>query len=143
MQGTVTAIADKDGMVAVQAGVIKTKVRESELMLVDGKTVSVQENSKKPKMASQKSVRAAVIREFRAELDLRGEYSDDAWFKTDKYLDDAAIAGIKSVTLIHGKGTGALRKVLWEKLKKDSRVKSFRAGAYGEGDYGVTVVDLK
>jgi len=143
MQGTVTAIADKDGMVAVQAGIIKTKVRENELMLVDGKTVSVQENSKKPKMASQKSVRAAVIREFRAELDLRGEYSDDAWFKTDKYLDDAAIAGIKSVTLIHGKGTGALRKVLWEKLKKDSRVKSFRAGAYGEGDYGVTVVDLK
>ena len=143
MQGTGTALADKDGMVAVQAGVIKTKVKENELMLVDGKQVKVSDNPKKPKMASQKSVRAAVVREFRPELDLRGEYTDDAWMKTDKYLDDAALAGIKSVTLIHGKGTGALRKAIWDKLKKDSRVKSFRAGAYGEGDYGVTVVDLK
>ncbi len=143
MQGTVTATADRDGMVAVQAGVIKTKVKESELMLVDGKQVKVSESPKKPKMASQKSVRAAVVREFRPELDLRGEYTDDAWMKTDKYLDDAAMAGIKSVTLIHGKGTGALRKAIWDKLKKDSRVKSYRAGAYGEGDYGVTVVDLK
>ncbi len=143
MQGKVTATADKDGMVAVQAGVIKTKVKENELMLVDGKQVKVSDNPKKPKMASQKSVRAAVVREFRPELDLRGEYTDDAWMKTDKYLDDAALAGIKSVTLIHGKGTGALRKAIWDKLKKDSRVKSFRAGAYGEGDYGVTVVDLK
>ena len=143
MQGKVTALADKDGMVAVQAGVIKTKVRENELMLVDGKQIKVGDNPKKPKMASQKSVRAAVVREFRPELDLRGEYTDDAWMKTDKYLDDAALAGIKSVTLIHGKGTGALRKAIWDKLKKDSRVKSYRAGAYGEGDYGVTVVDLK
>ncbi|MBR5870910.1 MAG: endonuclease MutS2 [Clostridia bacterium] len=143
MQGKVTALADKDGMVSVQAGVIKTKVKENELMLVDGKQVKVTENPKKPKMASQKSVRAAVVREFRPELDLRGEYTDDAWMKTDKYLDDAALAGIKSVTLIHGKGTGALRKAIWDKLKKDSRVKSYRAGAYGEGDYGVTVVDLK
>ncbi|MBE6659090.1 MAG: endonuclease MutS2 [Ruminococcaceae bacterium] len=143
MQGTVTATADRDGMVAVQAGVIKTKVKENELMLVDGKQVKVSDNPKKPKMASQKSVRAAVVREFRPELDLRGEYTDDAWMKTDKYLDDAAMAGIKSVTLIHGKGTGALRKAIWDKLKKDSRVKSYRAGAYGEGDYGVTVVDLK
>ncbi|MBO5648679.1 MAG: endonuclease MutS2 [Clostridia bacterium] len=143
MQGKVTALADRDGMIAVQAGVIKTKVRESELMLVDGKQVQIKENPRTPKMATQKSVRAAVVREFRPELDLRGEYTDDAWLKTDKYLDDAALAGIKSVTLIHGKGTGALRKVLWEKLKKDARVRSYRAGAYGEGDYGVTVVDLK
>ncbi|MBQ8578003.1 MAG: endonuclease MutS2 [Clostridia bacterium] len=143
MQGKVTATADKDGMVAVQAGVIKTKVKENELMLVDGKQVTVKENAKKPKMATQKSVRAAVARDFRPELDLRGEYTDDAWLKADKYLDDANLTGIKSVTLIHGKGTGALRKVIWDKLKKDPRVKSFRAGAYGEGDYGVTVVDLK
>ena len=143
MQGKVTATADKDGMVAVQAGVIKTKVKENELMLVDGKQVTVKENAKKPKMATQKSVRAAVACDFRPELDLRGEYTDDAWLKADKYLDDANLTGIKSVTLIHGKGTGALRKVIWDKLKKDPRVKSFRAGAYGEGDYGVTVVDLK
>ncbi len=143
MQGKVMALADRDGMVAVQAGVIKTKVKENELMLVDGKQVTVKEHAKTPKMATQRSVRAAVARDFRPELDLRGEYTDDAWLKADKYLDDAALTGIKSVTLIHGKGTGALRKVIWDKLKKDPRVKSFRAGAYGEGDYGVTVVDLK
>ncbi|MCQ2432562.1 MAG: Smr/MutS family protein, partial [Clostridia bacterium] len=144
MQGKVMSLPDKDGNITVQAGVIKTKVKVSEVMLVDGKTVTVQSNnSKKPKMATQRSVRAAVQRDFRPELDLRGEYTDDAWFKVDKYLDDAAMTGIKSVTLIHGKGTGALRKALWEHLKKDSRVASFRAGSYGEGDYGVTVVDIK
>ena len=144
MQGKVTALADKDGMVSVQAGIIKTKVKENELMLVDGKTVQVQDKGgKKPKMASQRSVRAAVSKDFRAELDLRGEYTDDAWFKVDKYLDDAVLLGIKSVTLIHGKGTGALRKALWEHLKRDGRVSSHRAGAFGEGDYGVTVVELK
>jgi hypothetical protein len=58
---------------------------------------------------------------------------------TDKYLDDAKLAGVHSVTLIHGKGTGALRRALWDQLKKDPRVKSYRLGAYGEGDAGVTV----
>ncbi len=143
MQGKVMSLPDRDGNITVQAGVIKTKAKLSEVMLVDGKTVSVQGKTNKPKMATQKSVRAAVQRDFRPELDLRGEYADDAWFKTDKYLDDAALTGIKSVTLIHGKGTGALRKAIWDHLKRDGRVASFRAGTYGEGDYGVTVVDLK
>ncbi len=145
MTGKVMSTVDKDGCVQVQSGVIRTKVKVSEVMLVDGKTVSLKPSpdSKKPRMATQKSVRAAVARDFRPELDLRGEYTDDAWLKTDKYLDDAHLTGIKSVTLIHGKGTGALRKALWDRLKKDKRVASFRAGAYGEGDYGVTVVDLK
>ena len=61
----------------------------------------------------------------------------------DKYLDEAKIASVRSVTVIHGKGTGALRQAIWIALKKDSRVASFRAGQYGEGDYGVTVVELK
>ena len=68
---------------------------------------------------------------------------DDGCFVVDKYLDEAVIAGIKSVTIIHGKGTGALRTAVWKFLKSDKRVKNFRAGQYGEGDFGVTVVDLK
>ena len=68
---------------------------------------------------------------------------EDAVFMVDKYLDDAHIAGIKSVTIIHGKGTGALRQAIWTVLKKDNRVSSYRAGQYGEGDYGVTVIELK
>lgn len=144
MTGKVMGLPDKDGNVAVQAGVLKTKVNVSELMLVDGKTVTVNSaKSQKPKMATQRSVRAAIQRDFRPELDLRGEYTDNAWLQVDKYLDDASLTGVKSVTLIHGKGTGALRKAIWDHLKKDKRVSSFRAGAYGEGDYGVTVVELK
>jgi DNA mismatch repair protein MutS2 len=67
---------------------------------------------------------------------------DEAWFVVDRYLDDAVVAGIKVVTIIHGKGTGALRNALWNKFKTDSRVKSYRPGQYGEGDYGVTVIEM-
>ena len=67
---------------------------------------------------------------------------DEAWFVVDRYIDDAIVAGVHSATVIHGKGTGALRNALWNKFKNDKRVKSFRAGAYGEGDYGVTVLEL-
>ena len=68
---------------------------------------------------------------------------DDGWFMVDKYLDEAAVAHVRTVTVIHGKGTGALRQALWTHLKKDTRVSTFRAGQYGEGDYGVTVNELK
>ena len=61
----------------------------------------------------------------------------------DKYLDDAKRGALNSVTLIHGKGTGALRAALWRYLKSDKRVANFHVGAYGEGDFGVTVVELK
>lgn len=81
--------------------------------------------------------------DVKPEIDLRGQTGDDAWFMVDKYLDDAKMGNLSIVTLIHGKGTGALRSALWRYLKSDKRVESFRAGAYGEGDYGVTVVTLK
>ena len=68
---------------------------------------------------------------------------DEAWLKVDKYLDEAMLAGLNTVRLIHGKGTGALKKALWERLRRDSRIKSHRIGQYGEGDGGVTVVELK
>ena len=68
---------------------------------------------------------------------------EEAWFKVDKYLDEAMLAGLHTVRLIHGKGTGALKKALWEYLRRDSRLKSYRIGQYGEGDGGVTVVELK
>ena len=68
---------------------------------------------------------------------------EEAWFVVDKYLDDAKMAHVQSATIIHGKGTGALRTALWKHFKDDRRVASFRPGQYGEGDYGVTVVELK
>ncbi|MBQ2468707.1 MAG: Smr/MutS family protein, partial [Clostridia bacterium] len=81
--------------------------------------------------------------DFRVELDIRGRYGDDGWDETDKYLDQAVLSGISSVRIVHGKGTGALKKAIWEHLKTDRRVKSYRLGNYGEGDSGVTVVELK
>ena len=84
-----------------------------------------------------------VSRDFRDEIDLRGLMGDEGWQEVDKYLDEAIVAGFSKVRLIHGKGTGALKNAIWQHLKKDKRVKEFRIGQYGEGDGGVTVVELK
>jgi DNA mismatch repair protein MutS2 len=91
----------------------------------------------------QSEARASVAMSFKSELDLRGMNSDEAWEATDKYLDNATLIGVKSVRIIHGKGTGVLRRTIWERLKADKRVKDFRLGVYGEGDGGDTVAELK
>ena len=71
-----------------------------------------------------------------------GKTVDEACFEIDKYLDDAVLAHISRVTIIHGKGTGALRKGIWQYLKNHPLVQSYRSGEFGEGEYGVTIVDL-
>lgn len=136
-KGTLLEDPDKKGNVEVQMGIIKSRVNVSALMLDETAKVSV--NSQK----GTKGYTASVSRSFSPTLDVRGNTGDDAWFTLDKYLDEANVASVKSVTVIHGKGTGALRAALWKNLKTDKRVKSFRAGQYGEGDYGVTVIELK
>ena len=93
--------------------------------------------------AIHSNIKVTVNRDFRGEVDLRGKTGDEAWSVVDKYFDDAAIAGFHTVRLIHGKGTGALKNALWAYLRRDGRVKSFRIGQFGEGDGGVTVVELK
>lgn len=80
---------------------------------------------------------------FRNEIDLRGMMGDEACLAVDQYLDEAVMNGCESVRLIHGKGTGALRTAIWKYLRGDRRIASFRIGRYGEGDGGVTVVELK
>ena len=125
------------GKVGIQIGIIKTKVAVSDLQLI--------EDSQAKKKNEKKSapLKVTVNRDFRGEIDVRGKTGDEAWSVIDKYFDDAAIAGFHSVRLIHGKGTGALKNALWAYLKKDSRVAGFRIGQFGEGDGGVTVVELK
>ena len=81
--------------------------------------------------------------DFKGEIDLRGMNGDEAWFAVDKYLDSAILYGFRTVRIIHGKGTGALRQAMQNFLRTDKRVASFRRGQYGEGDSGVTVVELK
>ncbi len=140
-KGVVLDAPDKDGNVNVQAGIIKTRTKVSNLMLLNESKVTYTDAQKK-QMAADK-YRVTVSRDFRDEIDLRGLNGEEAWYKVDKYFDEAHIAGIHSVRLIHGKGTGALRSALWNYLKKDPRVVSHRYGKYGEGDLGVTVVEVK
>jgi DNA mismatch repair protein MutS2 len=135
-RGVVTSLPDKDGNLQVSAGMINIRTNIKNIKLL--------ENEQLKKQKKQYEARRELIsKTFSPELDLRGQNGEDGWFMTDKYLDDAVFAGIQSVRLIHGKGTGALRRAIWDRLKKDKRVKEYRLGMYGEGDSGVTVVELK
>ena len=140
-EGVVTALKNKDGLVSVTAGILKTKVTEDKLRLIDGKTKF--KRRPEPARVNEGKVKKSIVSTFHAEVDVRGMIGDDAWFVVDKYLDDAVLAGVPSVRIIHGKGTGALRAALWKYFKTDSRIKSYRHGAYGEGDAGVTIVEFK
>ena len=140
-KGVLLADPDRDGNVQVQAGILKTKTNVKNLMLIDG--VKVTFTDKTGKKMSVKSAGDRAISEFAAELDLRGEYADDALFRVDKYIDDAMRAGVKTIRIIHGKGTGALRKAVTGYLKSDTRVASVRCGNVGEGDTGVAIAELK
>ncbi|MBO4931698.1 MAG: endonuclease MutS2 [Clostridia bacterium] len=136
-QGTLLDNPDKSGNVNVSMGAIKMRISVKDLMLIEEG-----ESEAKAAARRQSNIRTAVTRTFKPECDVRGMIGDEAWFVVDRYLDDAIVAGIKVVTIIHGKGTGALRNALWNRFKTDSRVKSYRPGQYGEGDYGVTVIEM-
>ena len=130
---------DKSGNVRVQAGILQTRVKVKDLKLIENE-VTVQSGDKKLKVSSYTVSRSTS---FKDEIDLRGMTGDEAWLAVDKYFDEAILAGFRKVRLIHGKGTGALKVALWKFLKGDKRISSFRIGQYGEGDGGVTVVELK
>jgi len=138
-KGVLLSDPDHGGNVMVQAGIIRTKSKVSNLRLIE-EDATVKSGEQK---SSVKSFRASVSRDFKDEIDLRGKTGDEAWFMVDKYFDTAILAGFHTVRLIHGKGTGALKVALWKYLKSDKRIRSFRIGQYGEGDGGVTVVELK
>ena len=132
----VVTAPDKDGKLTVRAGVVNIKTSTD--------NVKPLKESKLPKEKKSGSVTKTISRsDFKMEKDVRGMNGEEAWSVIDKYFDDAYLAGVHSVTVLHGKGTGALRKAIWDKLKKDPRVASFRSGVFGEGDFGVTVVELK
>ena len=132
-QGVVLSVDGKN--VTVRAGIIQTKTKLQNLMLVEQKAT--------PEKNLTRTSAPKTALDVRTELDVRGMIGDDAWFMVDKFLDDAVLARLEQVTIIHGKGTGALRASLTSRLRHDSRVKSIRAGMFGEGDSGVTVVTLK
>lgn len=139
-EGVVTDLP-KNGLVAVQAGVVRTKARLEDLRLIEEDERG--QKKKKEQPAVKSTVMVERSNQFKSEIDLRGMTGDEAWLAVDKYLDDAVMYNMQSVHLIHGKGTGALKNALWQFLRGDKRIASFRIGRYGEGDGGVTVVELK
>ena len=139
-EAVVLELPDASGNVQVQAGIIRTRTKLKNLRLKEQDATFTDKDNQK-KMVS--TYRKTVSSDCKSEIDLRGKTGDEAWFAVDKYLDDAVLSGFHTVHLIHGKGTGALKKVLWEYLRTDKRIRSFRIGQYGEGDGGVTVVELK
>ena len=130
---------DKSGNVRVQAGILQTRVNIKNLKLCEDE-LTVQSGDKKLKTSTYTVSRSSS---FKDEIDLRGMNGDEAWLAVDKYFDEAILFGFRKVRLIHGKGTGALKTALWKFLKGDKRISSFRIGQFGEGDGGVTVVELK
>ena len=127
---------NKDGTVNLKAGIMNVTAREDEVLLLEGET-------KKPqKTAPAASVGTRLVH-VASEIDLRGMESLEGVLAAERYLDSAAMARMKTVTIIHGKGTGALREAVQQMLKRNKLVKSFRLGRYGEGEAGVTVVELK
>ncbi|HJF31903.1 MAG TPA: endonuclease MutS2 [Sporosarcina psychrophila] len=118
----------------VQIGILKMKLDQSGLEYVKP------EKEKQPYISSSVKGRDSTVK---LELDLRGERYEDAIFRTEKYLDDALLSNYHQVSIIHGKGTGALRQGIQQFLKNHSRVKTYRFGEASEGGHGVTVVELK
>lgn len=137
-EGSVIEISGDN--VVVRTGVIKTKTKLSNLRLIENEvTLTLADNKKR----TVKSYTSTVDKSCSSEIDLRGRTGDEAWPLVDRYLDRAMLAGLHSVRLIHGKGTGALKNYLWGKLRSDARVSSYRIGVHGEGDGGVTIVEIK
>lgn len=133
---------DSKGKVEVQAGIMKMQVKLSEIaaILEDKDELPRSSHQKERVRSTQDVIKSAS---FHPELDLRGLMTDEGVDELDKYLDDAYLSGIEQVRVIHGKGTGAMRNAVHNYLKRAPHVKSFRLGVYGEGDSGVTVVELK
>ena len=125
---------DNKGDVQVEAGIMKINVKLKDLRKVP--------NEPKKKEKKKRELKLN-IKAIDSRIDLRGMDSEEACYRTDKYLDEAYLGNLGEVTIVHGKGTGILRKAINDMLKRHPHVKSYRLGVYGEGGDGVTIVELK
>ena len=137
--GEVINLPNSNGDFNVQCGIIKVKTNLNDVEPA---------NHEKPEKQGQKvlSARSGVSSKsanIKTELDLRGMLAHDAIMETDKFIDDAVLSSLKQISVIHGKGTGALRSAIHEYLRSNKLVKTYRLGNFGEGDTGVTIIELK
>lgn len=135
-KGTVVSPPDKDGEAIIQAGIMKINVHVTNLKLIDDQAIETHK-------ASSGKTGISKAMSISPQVDIRGANVDEAIAVIGKYLDDAAIAGLSEVIIIHGKGTGILRNGVHQYLKTNYHVKAYRIGKYGEGEEGVTIVTIK
>ncbi|MBQ8596915.1 MAG: endonuclease MutS2 [Lachnospiraceae bacterium] len=140
LKGTVSTLPDAKGNLFVQCGIMRSSTNIKDLILIEDETpagLSSFQKSQASKVKMSKSMHVS------AEINLLGKMVDEALSELDKYLDDAYLAHLPTVRVVHGKGTGALRSAVHNHLKRVKYVKSYRLGEYGEGDAGVTIVTFK
>ena len=139
LKGTVNSLPDAKGNLFVQCGIMRSQANIKDLVLIDEPTITTpslnRTNTGKIKMSKSFSVST--------EINLLGKTVDEALAALDKYLDDAYLAHLPSVRIVHGKGTGALRTAVQNHLRRCKYIKSFRLGEFGEGDAGVTIAEFK
>ena len=140
LTGTISSLPDSRGNVTVQMGILRSQVHISDLEIIeetDAFKPAKLSHTSKGKLKMSKSLSVSP------EINLLGKTVDEAIAELDKYLDDAILSHLSSVRVVHGKGTGALRKGIHEYLRRQKHVKSYHLAEYGEGDAGVTIVEFK
>lgn len=140
-KGEIVSLPDDKGELMVQVGILKAKVKLDDIMLIEGGALDI--NRPKKVKQSYGSMYRAKAQHVSVSIDVRGKNLDDATMDVDKYLDDATIAGLKEVTVIHGRGEGVLKKGLQDMMTRHKHVRRYRKGSFDEGGDGVTVVTLK
>lgn len=143
MTGTVTSLPDHKGNVFVQCGVIRSQVNINDLVYAKEKEAEEKKPVLQRTRTGTSGIKMSKSLSVSGEINLLGKTVDEALPELDKYLDDAYLAHLPSVRVVHGKGTGALRNAVQNHLKRVKYVKSYRLGEYGEGDAGVTIVTFK
>lgn len=136
-KGSVLELDEASQSALVQAGIVKMRVEFSNLRLLKEDTV------KKPVRKSTRTVKTDVSRTASTEVDVRGQTALEAIMSVDNAIDSAILMGLNTLTIIHGKGTGVLRREIQAHLKKHPSIRSYRLGTYGEGDAGVTIAEIK
>lgn len=139
LKGTVSSLPDRNGKLFVQCGIIRSQVALEDIVLIQEETV----NTNKLQRSSSGKLKMSKSYSVSTEINLLGKTVDEALSALDKYLDDAYLAHLPNVRIVHGKGTGALRNAVHNYLRKNRVVKSYRLGEFGEGDAGVTIAVFK
>lgn len=140
LTGTVSSLPDAKGNLFVQMGILRSQVNISDLEIIEEPMTIT---AKQMRRTSSGKMKMGKSMHISPEINLLGKTVDEAIAELDKYLDDAYLAHLSPVRIVHGKGTGALRQGVHNYLKRQKHVKSFRLGAFGEGDAGVTIVEFK